>query len=191
MKRNISKVKFLFEALRSLNGYIYGDFLDFGCGEGRFTCFAKKFFSISSVDGYDLNKRKINIALKKKGVDNVFFTSSVNDLNRGWYDSSLLSFVVHESGLDVLDSIYSYIRIGGKVCVIDYDLCEMSRDDFSKFFNSKCEMKEIEKYGLDRAWKIHTARGLDDCVRDGEIAGFSTIKTEIIRDNYFLWVGQK
>jgi len=144
------------------------------------------------VTGYDHCKKNIILALNSRGGNpGLKFSSSRDVLISGNYDSAISSFVLHESGPCIFEEIYSALKYDGILCIVDYNLKGVSEKDFSGIFVSFGEKDEIEKLGFEKAWKVHTSRGLGECVRDGEAAGFETVSSEVLGDNYFLWVGKK
>ncbi len=191
MTNNGFRTKFLREAIGRVKHHIYGDFLDFGCGKGNFSCYVNRIFPVSSVVGYDPYVKEFKSIFDRKGNEGVIFSNSKEVLTSNRYDSVVSSFVLHESGSEILREIYNVVKSNGKVCIVDYNFGNIKRDNFFDAFISDCEKAEIEEYGLDYTWALHSARNLEDCVKDGEALGFKSIEANVFMDNYFLWVGQK
>ena len=174
-----------------IKSYLDGEVLDFGCGDGVVTRYLHSLCSVDSIVGYDINKDSIAFALKCRNSREVTFSDSKKMLVPRKYDNVVSTFVLHEAGPMILNELYDVIRDGGRLCVADYHLKGVNREKFAEIFTSDKEMLELGQYGLDKTWSMHTARNLEDCIMDGERAGFKTIEKKIVGNNYFLWVGQK
>lgn len=165
--------------------------LDFGCGNGILTYRLHRISPTSFMTGYDLDEENIMRALKMNSGERLTFSCSKRVLNLESYDSVVSSFVLHEAGSDLFRETYDMLEDKGVLYVVDYNLKGVGKKVFFDIFIADAELAELEEYGRDVAWGIHTNRGLEDCVRDAEEVGFKTIIPGFIVGNYFLWAGQK
>jgi 2-polyprenyl-3-methyl-5-hydroxy-6-metoxy-1,4-benzoquinol methylase len=186
--KRIEKIGAIFHEVRP---YLSGKTLDFGCGDGIFTNCLNDISPFSDIVGYDHCERVVKNALLRKVNGNMTFSSSREILIPEKYDSVVSTFVSHENDSDIFLDMYDVLKKDGSLCVLDYNLKGVGREEFSRIFASDIEVAEIESMGFNEAWRIHTAKGLDECVMDAERVGFETISSQVLGDNYFLWVGKK
>jgi hypothetical protein len=74
---------------------------------------------------------------------------------------------------------------------MDYDIKSMGKAEFIDFFDSEQELEEVRQLGPEAAYRLHTSRGLEECVAAAERIGFRTLDTDVFEEGYFIWAGQK
>lgn len=143
------------------------EILVFGCGTGGLAKLLRGWFGEARVTGYDIDELKIEKAIDKLGCD---FDSQLEFTTQrpcsGQFDTAVVGHVLHHGVKKLSDEVLNYVRLGGAIGVMDYDMVGMDRDDFFKRWGVlKDEQRELKKIGYDAAYKLHTSFGLDDCVR--------------------------
>jgi ubiquinone/menaquinone biosynthesis C-methylase UbiE len=165
--------------------------LDFGCGDGFYSAYLHSACPQSEIIGYDSDCGKIALANRLKAKRGLSFTDSKDYLISGSFDSATLTLVLHEADSSVLETVYRTLLPGGRICVMDYHLKGIGLDRFLELFVTEREQKELVEMGPEKAWQIHTARGLEECVSETRAVGFWTVDSYVLRNRYFLWIGQK
>lgn len=165
--------------------------LDYGCGDGVFTRALKNLQEEGIMVGYDISPDQIK-ACKSLGGDKMYYTSSTRNMRPYQpFRSATLNFVLHETEDSVLEDVYNVLAPGGLLAVMDYHLKGKNQSDFRDIFIAQQEQKEIEEMGFHKAFAVHTAKNLADCIHAAEKRGFETEHSETFGGKYFLWVGKK
>jgi len=164
-------------------------FLDFGCGIGRWARSIKAVYPKMSVYGYDINKDIINLA-KKCNPKITFFQDYETFLKTGNYDYIIAPFVFHENGTDLIKEIHKVLKPRGKLFVIDYNLLNLTPNEFKQKFIEPTELEEIAQIGFRNAYLQHTAKDLKSFQNESSNY-FNEICSRSINDKYFIWTGIK
>ncbi len=179
--------------LKRVMNYIGSRHLEFGCGKGNWAYQLGLLNKDKKIIGYDICENYIYTARHLRSRENVVFTHSMDVLAKSMspFHSASLMFVYHEAENGVIESIHDLLLPEGILVVMDYNIKGISREKFADVFTTDSEKKELKRYGAEQAFNIHTAKNLEDCMQEGELAGFKTIEHEILWNKYFKWVGQK
>jgi trans-aconitate methyltransferase len=177
--------------VRKIEQYVSDFHLDFGCGNGWFTNYLASRYEDIRIIGYDIPE-SLDYAkrlFKKIGMPH---TDSLTQLSSiAPFDSATLTFVLHETDDPVLERVHGLLREGSYVCILDYELRGKDEQEFRNLFTAELEQEEINRLGIDEAYRIHTSKGIDECVNLGESIGFKTLEKEVMLDKYYIWVGYK
>ena len=166
--------------------------LDYGCGQGTITNLIKMLSGNGLVYGYDPDKFKIECA-KKKERRNIFFTSSLENINGNKFESIFSSFVLHESGFKLINKMAYFLMPEGYLIVLDHDKKGISFDNFEEYLTEQ-DKKNHKELSIEDIWKQHTKYELKDCISFAENNGFKTIRAYAHKDLNFgayLWIGKK
>jgi SAM-dependent methyltransferase len=174
--------------------------LDYGCGNGLSTFVLALRSPLSTIVGYDPNPKTLAKAEERLAGTNRFNLIFRNDLREfdysfgnfdhgGVFDSATANFVFHENP-GVISEIYPWLTKTGRICIFDYNLKGVSREEFRKNFDLDNELRVIQGEGFETSYLKHTQFGIEDCVSRGEQAGFITTDTEVF-DKHFIWFGEK
>ncbi|NPE26625.1 methyltransferase domain-containing protein [Methanococcoides sp. SA1] len=161
-----------------------GNVLDYGCGDGLVTRYLNSIKPFCNVVGYEPFPKREFVG------DMNMFSSEDEVLSSGKYDSVFSFFVLHEAGAGILEKMKYLCKEDGGVSVLDYNMKGVNKDYFLDVFSSDRELVELHEMGEERAWKVHTARGLEECVRDMKSLGLRDVSWETIENDYFLCSGR-
>ena len=162
--------------------------LDFGCGDGKFTSYMANMLPEVSFVGYDTSNELIEGARKSQS-SNLMFISS---LNGDIYDSASCSFVLHETDAEkAFREVNSVLKKDGILMVLDYNLTKVTQEEFCRKFGCQREQREIQRLGIERAYRIHTKTGIDDFIKLAENSGFQIEVARAFNNGYFAFVGSK
>ncbi len=163
--------------------------VDFGCGEGWSANYIAHYSRDNRVIGFDPDGKKIELARKRFQLSGAYFTDELESLRRLQISSISSEFVLHEAGDRILDVCHSFIP--GIVVIVDYDMKGLRKPDFFRLFDFEREQKALREEGIEPAFAKHTKFGLCDCIREAEIRGFRTLRSQgKIADKYFYWIGK-
>ena len=163
--------------------------LDFGCGDGHFTHYMSLSLPEVNFLGYDASEDLVLKARRKYENDNLGFISY---LNGDLFDSASCCFVIHETETrEVLDSISGVLREKGLLMVLDYNMINIGVQEFNERFCCQRELQEIQRIGFEQAYRIHTAKGIDDFIDLAENSGFQTEGARAFSNGHFVWIGTK
>ena len=174
--------------IKKIEGYVGDLHLDFGCGNGWFTSYLAS-CSKTDIIGYDLPEKIYQVKSIFKDHRIRYTDSFPEVLSAAPFDSATLTFVLHDSIGDVIGNIRGLVHPGSHVCILDYELKGKDEREFVRSFTAELEQQEINRLGVKEAHRIHTSKGLDECVVMCEEAGFNSLKQEVVLDKYYIWVG--
>lgn len=168
--------------------------LDLGCGDGLRTEFLANRFSATKFLGVDEDKNIIKLALRRNRfrLYNLEFTTDYpqsEDFNYGNNNTATLHFSWHEDPL-LLNETHKQLIKGGTVVIVDYDMKNISKQDFFNRFNTDRELLEIKRLGINECYNRHTINGLQECIEHAKKAGFKKTGIEKIGD-FFIYTGLK
>jgi len=177
--------------LQSVRQHIGRRHLDFGCGKGLITSWLASRHPSTEIIAYDPNRTDIEFARNSWRVNNVKYTHEAPEVGEG-FDSASLTFVLHEMGAEqALSEVLPKMLPEGRLILVDYDIKGVPKDQFARMFILDSEREELQKIGMESAYKMHTRAGLEDYAQSAQAAGFQeTAKTKLF-DKYFIWVGKK
>ncbi len=168
--------------------YISLHHLDIGCGNGSLSRYLSNQKPSSFIKGFDTDKTKINQARFHRRY-NLDFTDSIKTTDDNFSSASCI-FVFHEAGEDIFSTISKILHYGSFLSIVDYQLKNSNQSSFIEKFSSSMEKDELNQIGPNSAYQIHTRYDLSDCISMSEKYNFKTISNQIIKDKYFVWIGQ-
>lgn len=168
--------------------------LDFGCGEGDLTFVLHTIFDDSNLEkiiGYDSDKSKIKKAkenMKKRQIpyNKLEFTHKKQSEK---YDLVIFNFVLHHD-ISVMDTAPNLIDHNSLIAIIDYNMKDIDESTFKEIFNSNKELEELDKYGFEKSFQLHTRFGLDDYLAMSNCSKLTPVDCKV-NSNKFLMVCQK
>lgn len=164
--------------------------LDFGCGIGDSTFFQATSAPNSKIIGYDLDEDKILLAkerLKMSSLENLNFYNSKEDILKP--NSASICFVYHEAPQSI-NEVYDILLPNSKLCILDYNMKNISKRNFKKMFCADNERKTLFNEGLENCFTKHTNLDVHDCIYEAKHSGF-IINTAYSSDKYFAIVCEK
>ena len=194
MRQNINPVNFLLarkfcEKIASWSKKLdIKSHLDFGCGEGQFTRYMANMLPWVSFVGYDISEESIGKARKYQSSNLIFISS----LNGDIFDSVSCSFVLHETNAEkAFGEVNNVLKKDGILMVLDYNLTKITQEEFCRKFGCQREQREIQRMGVEQAYRLHTERGIDDFINLAENSGFDIEVARAFNNGYFAFVGSK
>ena len=148
--------------------------LDFGCGFGWPTSTLATSLPDMTVTGYDIDQERIDSAKK---VFHLNFTSSMEEIiKKGPYDNIISSFVIEDSGPEILGDIHDLLPSEGILILFFYDIKGKDINQFS--FNTGAEKHIFDKFGRENALKRWSQKNTKDYIKDVQSVGLTVLKTD-------------
>jgi ubiquinone/menaquinone biosynthesis C-methylase UbiE len=160
--------------------------LDFGTGYGFFTKEMSKKFPTKKICGIDINKKRINFAIKNNKTSKIKYTSSRKI--SGKYDLILLMFVAHEikDFKKVLKKLYFHLNKNGFLII--YDFKKVSKKDFMDLYKKDLVHKESNFY---EEYKEHNRWTIKEFKKICEDVGLETIRINVDEKYFLFYLGEK
>ena len=195
-----------------IKGTIPGYFLDelstragvqrilvFGCGISYLPDLIAQYYREAQITAYDTNRAKIE--LNKKSIllqKRVHYTT---DRPSEKFDTVIAHAVLHENPELLTRAAVEFLKQGGHIGVMDYDMKGMKKDEFfSKWGNQSQERAERRRLGDDESYRMHTSFGLAECVKLMDTQGIEEVfslgsltgGTGVIKTTtHFIYIGRK
>lgn len=170
--------------------------LDFGCGFGISTNILAESIPNINITGFDINQERINVAQTvnwSKPTKNVNFTSSIKEAHKnGPYDNIISSFVLEESGTEILHDFNNLLAPKGILILFFYDIKGKNIDQFS--FDTGAEKDTIKKMGLEEAKQRWSKMDTLNYIKNVQDVGLTVFKTDKLPQNegkYAYLIAQK
>lgn len=168
--------------------------LDFGCGEGDLTFVLHALFDDSNLEkiiGYDSNKLRIEKAkekLKKRcGLYNKLKFTYEEQSEK--YNLVTFNFVLHHD-VSLINTTLDLIDSNGFIAIIDYHMKDIDKNAFKESFKSNKELEELNMYGFEKSFQLHTKFSLEDYLEMLNDSKLTLIEYKV-NSNKFLMVCQK
>ena len=151
--------------------------LDFGCGFGWPTSTLATSLPDMTVIGYDIDQERIDSAKKVFHSSPSSFTSSIKEIKEnGPYDNIISSFVIEDSGPEILGDIHDLLPSEGILILFFYDIKGKDIDQFD--FNTGAEKYIFNKIGRENALKRWSQKNTKDYIKDVQQIGLTVLKTD-------------
>jgi 2-polyprenyl-3-methyl-5-hydroxy-6-metoxy-1,4-benzoquinol methylase len=156
--------------------------LDFGCGYGLHIVDLAKYNKHIKFTGYDLNQERIKGAKGEAWRNNFDITSSKDELKKNApFSDVVLSFVIEESGFEVLDEVDELLNKDGNLILFFYDIKDKDLNQLT--FESAMEKKTFEEDGKEESLKKWSKYGQEDYINSLEEKGFTISKKGKLADS--------
>ena len=174
-----------------------GNILFFGCGLSHLPLLTANRFSRMNVIGYDTNHEKIE-AMNMAPLQNPRVNYTSNSPN-SLFEIVIAHNVLHANPEQLTEEALSYLKHGGFIGILDYDMKGIGREDFfNRWGNSGEERKEQTVLGDDKTYEIHTRFDLQTCINISERRGIKTkiakgkmTSVGLVPTHHFIYIGRK
>ncbi len=148
-----------------------GKIVDFGCGDGSLTK-SMRYITKSPITGYDPH-----LHLRKPSFKSLADFTDIKPNDK--FDVATLIFSLHHDPLNIPSDLVSVLNPDAYVCMLDYDMKGISKENFERVWWSKREKWELEVLGFDKCYNMHTsfsAKDLENLLADHNIFSIKTRK---------------
>jgi 2-polyprenyl-3-methyl-5-hydroxy-6-metoxy-1,4-benzoquinol methylase len=170
--------------------------LDFGCGFGVSTNLLAESIPDIKITGYDIDQKRVDTAKIihwSKTVENVSFTSSIEEVKQNSpYDNIISSFVLEETGPEMLQDFNNLLSSQGILILFFYNIKGKDLSQFS--FDTGAEKDTIKKIGLTEAQQRWSQLDTADYIKSVQDVGLTVLKTESLpqsKDKFAYLIAQK
>ncbi len=166
----MSNIRKHFNLLREMNPFLFGNVLDYGCGDGTITGVLailispqSNFFAYDGPETGGHDNQSMLYGAKVRLRDKVSIIERREDLPEEYFDAITLICMLHGNE-KIIEQCDPYLKRGGHLIVLDHDKKHLSEREYVKYITD-ADLREISQRSYNEVLRDHTRMNVSDCCR--------------------------